>query len=64
MITQREPVIVFIFSDGKNIKSLGTNDARKEEQKLLEDGWKHTDTIDICTFIEYHQEDFKQLLKK
>ena len=62
MKSQREPVYVFIFSDGKNIKALGLKDAKNEEQQLLDDGWKHTDTIDICTFIEIHQEDFKLLL--
>lgn len=45
---------IFIYANraGK-IKALILDEAKSRNNELLSDGWVHTQTLDICTFIEH-----------
>ena len=45
--------VVFVFVKDSVVKILGENDDVQFHQALLNDGWKHTATIDVCCWIEY-----------
>ncbi len=44
---------VFVYSYGGKIKVLNEETAKKQNYELLKRGWKHTHTLDACTWIEY-----------
>lgn len=44
--------IVFVyFKDGK-IKALDVEQGKINHQKMINEGWKHTSTLNPCIFIE------------
>ena len=45
--------IIFIYSKGKEIKVLNINDSKRFNDKLIKDGWTHTQTLDACKWVEY-----------
>ena len=45
--------IVFVYTRKNKIKVLDVCDAEKSGLELLRDGWKHTATINPCTWMEY-----------
>lgn len=45
--------LVFVYSKDNQIKVLGLEKSRELNKALLSDGWKHTQTIDPCVWIEY-----------
>ena len=44
--------IVYVYAKDKKIKVLPHDTALKEHNKMLADGWKHTNTINPCAWIE------------
>lgn len=48
-----EQSFVFIYTKDGKIKCLSLDGTRKNQDELLEDGWKHIQTLDACAFIEY-----------
>lgn len=53
----KEAVLVFVYCKERTYQVLSCNDARKQHNDLINQGWKHTETIDACKFIEilYHK---------
>ena len=45
--------IIFIYAKDGKVKALNIKDAKPQAESLLSDGWKHTATINSCTWIEY-----------
>lgn len=41
--------IVFVYSNGREIKVYGAEEAKKFKQE----GWVHTATLNACTYIQY-----------
>ena len=44
--------IVYVFAKDNEIMVLDTINARALHAHLIEGGWKHTQTIDACLYIE------------
>jgi hypothetical protein len=44
---------IFIYAKDGKVKALNLIDAKAQAEPLLSDGWKHTATLDSCTWIEY-----------
>ena len=44
---------IFIYAKDGKVKVLNIEDAAAQAELLLSDGWKHTATLDSCTWIEY-----------
>ena len=45
--------IVFIYAKEGEIKVLGLENSIANKESLIKEGWKHTQTIDACMWIEY-----------
>ena len=45
--------VVFVFVKDSVVKVLGEKDDIQFHQALLNDGWKHTATVDVRYWIEY-----------
>ena len=43
---------IFVYKKDGVIRCLDLVDSRKEDKKLIKDGWVHTSTIDPIKFIE------------
>lgn len=52
---------VFIYAKGKEIKALNIHDAKKLNMALVIEGWKHTQTLDACTWIQFLHNDCKDI---
>ena len=46
-------VVVFVYAKDNKIKVLGLEDAKNLNDTLKSVGWKHTETIDACAWMEY-----------
>jgi hypothetical protein len=46
-------IFVYYRQETKEIKVLNLNDAKIQNDELIERGWSHTATIDPCKWIEY-----------
>ena len=44
---------IFVYSKDGKIKVLGLDQSKKEHKEFIREGWKHTQTLDVCTYIEY-----------
>ena len=44
---------VFVYAKDKVIKVLDTEESIQLHKTLIKNGWKHTATLNACTFIEY-----------
>lgn len=44
---------VFIYAKDKEIKALNIEDSKRLNDSLIKDGWKHTQTLDACVWIQY-----------
>ena len=53
IIKTMEQVFVFIYAKGKEIKVLNIEESKRLDVKLKSDGWKHTQTLDACVWIQY-----------
>jgi hypothetical protein len=52
-----EQVFVFIYAKNKEIKVLNIEESKRLNDDLLKDGWKHTQTLDACAWIQYLHND-------
>ena len=48
-----EQVFIFIYAKGYEIKVLNIEESKRLDAELKSDGWKHTQTLDACIFIQY-----------
>lgn len=46
-------VFVYYRQETKEIKVLNLNDAKSQNDELIQRGWLHTATINPCKWIEY-----------
>jgi len=53
IIKTMEQVFVFIYAKGKEIKVLNIEESKRLDSELKSDGWKHTQTLDACVWIQY-----------
>ena len=44
---------VFVYAKESEIKVLNIDNAKTLHNKLISEGWVHTQTLDACIFIEY-----------
>ena len=44
--------IVFVYAKGKKIKVLYLGDAAKDHKELIDKGWRRTNTLDPCLWIQ------------
>jgi hypothetical protein len=56
-----EQVFVFIYAKGKEIKALNIEESKRLNDSLINEGWKHTKTIDACVWIQYLCNDCEDL---
>ena len=48
-----EQTFIFIYAKGHEIKVLNMYESKRLDSELKSDGWKHTSTLDACTYIQY-----------
>jgi len=44
---------VFIYAKKKKIKALSLSESEKKHDSLIAEGWRHTQTLDACVWIEF-----------
>jgi hypothetical protein len=52
-----EKLFVFIYAKGNEIKALNIDESKRNDAELKSDGWKHTQTLDVCTWIQFLHND-------
>lgn len=52
-----QALVVFIYAKDKEIKVLSTEGAKRLNDELLKEGWKQTQTLDACVWIQYLHND-------
>ena len=52
-----EQVFVFIYAKDKVIKALNIEESKRLNDSLISEGWKHTQTLDACVWIQYLHND-------
>jgi hypothetical protein len=55
---------VFVYAKGFKIKVLNIEESKRLDTDLKSDGWKHTATLDACTFIQFLHNDCDNIRKK
>lgn len=53
IIKTMEQVFIFIYAKGKEIKVLNIEEHKRLNDSLIREGWKHTQTLDACVWIQY-----------
>ena len=48
-----EQSFVFVYTKDGKIRCLSLDGTRKTQDKLQKEGWKHVQTLDACTFLDY-----------
>ena len=48
-----EHVFVFIYAKDKEIKVLNIEESKRLNDSLISEGWKHTQTLDACVWIQH-----------
>jgi hypothetical protein len=48
---------IFIYAKDGKIKALTHSQALEKENKLKDDAWSHTATLDVTTFLQYLHND-------
>jgi hypothetical protein len=48
-----EEVFIFIYAKKGKIKALGIEESKRINESLISDGWRHTQTLVICMWIEF-----------
>lgn len=56
--------IAFVYSKDGNIKVLNLENAKIYHDSLIEDGWKHTQTLNPHQYIEFLHNECQYSLKK
>ena len=44
--------VVFVYSKDNELKVLDIKESKYKHNSLINDGWKHTSTLDTCKFLE------------
>jgi hypothetical protein len=44
--------IVFVYSKDNEVKVLSIEESKINHDKLINEGWKHTSTLNACKFLE------------
>jgi hypothetical protein len=44
--------IVFVYSKYNEVKVLSIEESKINHDKLINEGWKHTSTLNACKFLE------------
>lgn len=44
--------IVFVYSKDNEVKVLDIKESKQKHNSLINDGWKHTSTLNSCKFLE------------
>jgi hypothetical protein len=62
--SSHNPLFVFVYAKDGFVKVLNIEDSRAEHQKLLDEGYVRTATLDVCTYIVYiaNCQDDKEIL--
>ena len=50
-------VFVFIYAKGKEIKVLNIKESKRLNDSLIKEGWKHTQTLEACVWIQFLHND-------
>lgn len=48
-----EKVFIFIYAKENEIKALNIEESKRLNDFLIKEGWKHTQTLDACVWIQY-----------
>ena len=56
-----EQVVVFVYSRDKKVKVLNIEEAKILNDSLINEGWKHTQTLNACAWIQYLCNDCEDL---
>lgn len=48
-----EQVFVIIYARDGKIKAISLEESIRFQEKLLKDGWVHTQTMDACRYLQY-----------
>ena len=48
-----EKEFIFIYAKGHEIQALTLTESNKQHQKLYDNGWTHTNTLDACSWVEF-----------
>ena len=59
-----EQTFVFVYAKGYEIKVLNLGESKMLDAKLKSEGWKHTSTLNACTFIQYLHNDCDNITKE
>lgn len=55
-------IYVIVYSKDNTIKVLSVEKAKLMNESLINDGWEHTNTLDVCMYLQYlhnHCEDIE-----
>jgi len=50
-------VFVFVYAKGEKIKVLSIEESKRLNDYLIKNGWKHTQTLDACIWIQFLHND-------
>lgn len=45
--------ILLIYSKNEDVRVLNNRNAKMQHEKLIKDGWVHSNTIDSCEILQY-----------
>lgn len=45
--------IVFVYLKDNKVKVLDVKESKNKHNLLINNGWKHSSTLNVCTFLEY-----------
>ena len=48
-----EQTFIFIYAKKNEIKVLNIDESKRLDSELKSDGWKHTATLNPCTYIQH-----------
>ena len=56
--------IIFIYAKDGKIRVLSHGDALYGHSQLISDGWKHTETINPCVYLEHLHNQCEDIIKQ
>ena len=56
-----EQIFVFIYAKDKKIRALNVEGVKRLNDSLIKEGWKHTQTLDACAWIQFLHNDCEDL---
>jgi len=64
IIKKMENLFAFVYAKGYEIKVLNLEASKRHDTELKSEGWKHTATLDACTFIQFLHNDCDNIRKE